>query len=188
MASGILCQSCGIEAPTRQACFFQNIGMLVMRKQRKISGLLCKKCIHRHFWKMTTTTLFLGPWGYISVVVSPIFIVSNVFNYVRASTMPSVPAGAGVPVLTNEALAQLEPYTVNIFDRINAKEPLKTVAIDVAAKARVTPGQVVKYVIELSRPTPVQPPTGGFPVTPLPASVAPGAQSVAAVIAQQSRR
>jgi hypothetical protein len=164
MPSGIICQGCGIEAPTRHVIFLQNIGMLVMRTHRKINGMMCKNCVHKHFWKMTTTTLFLGPWGYISIIVSPFFILNNLVRYLGCLGMPAVPPGASVPILTDKAIAQLRPFAGTIADRLNTNEQLVDVANDIARRARVTPGQVVKYVIALSQQNRQQPRTGGFPV------------------------
>jgi len=170
---GIICQSCGTEAPVRPVDFHQNIGMLVMRRSRRINANLCKKCIHKHFWEMTATTLFLGPWGMISAVLAPCFIINNIVWYVSRLGLPPVPAGATKPVLTPEAATKLKPYTSDLITRLNAKESLDTIAPDIAAKAGVTPGQVVVYYFALARqnrPQPVasaSPLQRGFPVVPL---------------------
>src|ERR1700722_17107277 len=103
----ILCQSCGIEAPTKYVQFRQNIGMLVMRKHRTIKGNLCKPCMNKYFRNMTLTTFFLGPWGTISLILAPSFIIMNLVQYFRALGMEGVPPGAMVPVLTPEAIGKL---------------------------------------------------------------------------------
>jgi hypothetical protein len=166
MASGIICQSCGIEAPTKHVSFHQNIGMIVMRSHRKIDGKICKRCLHKHFAKMTGTTLLLGPWGYISLIIAPCFVISNVINYLGAVRMPAVPPGAKVPVLDAQALSQLQPHAQSIIDRLNLGEPLEAVAAGIAPLARVTPGQVVKYAVALAQQGRPQAPTYGFPVQP----------------------
>jgi hypothetical protein len=173
MASGIICQGCGIEAPTRSVDFRQNIGMLIMRTHKRIKGMLCKNCVHKHFWQTTATTLFLGPWGYISIIVSPIFIINNVVRYLSVIGMPPVPAGATIPVLNDDAIKRLNPYSQAIIDRLNLNEPVESVATDIGKKAGVTPGQVLKYAIALSRQRRSQPPTGGFPVVMPPAKPTP---------------
>ena len=66
MSTGILCQGCGVEAPTRYAEFHQNIGALVIRFGKSYKGQLCKQCMHKYFWQASLTTLFLGPWGVVS--------------------------------------------------------------------------------------------------------------------------
>ena len=186
MASGIICQSCGIEAPTRLVDFHQNIGMLVMRTRRRMNGMLCKRCIHKHFWKMTGTTLVLGPWGTISAIVAPCFIINNVVRYLGVLAMPAVPPDAKVPTLDVEAIAKVHPFAQVLTQRLSAKEPLAVVATDIAHQARVTPGQVVKYAMTMfttKLPAIPQPPTGGFPVLPAqPAPVLPIPQAESAEI------
>lgn len=38
----MICQSCGVEAPTKYVAFYQNIGALVMRFTRSAEGRMCK--------------------------------------------------------------------------------------------------------------------------------------------------
>ena len=85
------CQACGAEAPTRYVEFYQNIGALVVRFPSSIKGHLCKSCIHHYFWKCTLTTLALGWWGLISLIVTPFFILNNIFRYVLCLGMPAKP-------------------------------------------------------------------------------------------------
>jgi len=169
MASGIICQSCGIEAPTRLVDFHQNIGVLVMRFRRRMNGMLCKRCVHKHFWKMTGTTLFLGPWGTISLVLAPCFIINNIVRYLSVIGMPAVPPDAKVPMLDEKALRQLQPLAPVLVQRLKNQEPLAAIATDLAQQAQVTPGQVIKYVAAMSTGNQMslpQPPTRGFPVLP----------------------
>jgi len=79
-----VCEVCGINAPTKQIEFRQNIGALVRRYSRSVKGRLCKKCINEYFWKYTLTTLAIGWFGAISVFVAPVFIGMNIFYYLRA--------------------------------------------------------------------------------------------------------
>ncbi len=142
----MICQNCGIEAPTKYVAFYQNIGVLIMRFSKSIEGELCKSCIHRYFWSFTGTNLFLGWWGTISLFLTPVFILNNVFRYVTCLTLPSVPPNAEPPQLTDEAIEKLQPYTQQMIDRLNEGRPYKEVAEDIAALAGVTPGQVVCYI------------------------------------------
>jgi hypothetical protein len=156
--------------------------MLVMRTHRKIDAMLCKNCVNKHFWKMTGTTLFLGPWGMISLFVAPIFIMNNLVRYLGVVGMPAVPPDAKAPVLTEQAASQLQPYREQIVDRLNKNEPLAAVAMDIGPRAQVTPGQVVKYVVALSKQSrPVPPIAGGPPAIPVQLAKPP------AVIAQSQR-
>ncbi len=105
----MICQACGVEAPTKYVSFHQNIGALVMRFSKSIQGKLCKSCIHGQFWSMTATTLFLGWWGVISLIVTPFFLLNNMGRYLFCLVMPGVPRGATAPSLTDEALARITP-------------------------------------------------------------------------------
>ena len=44
-AKGIICQSCGIEAPAKYVEFYQNIGALIMLFDKWIKGNMCNRCI-----------------------------------------------------------------------------------------------------------------------------------------------
>jgi len=142
----MICQSCGIEAPTKYVAFYQNIGALVVRFSKSVEGELCKSCIHRYFWSLTGTTLLAGWWGYISFIVTPFFLLNNIIRYLTCLTLPPVPADATKPELTEEAIEKLGPYTDELVGRLNEGGKLKEVAEDIAYLAGVTPGQVVYYV------------------------------------------
>ena len=175
MSTGILCQGCGVEAPTKYAEYHQNIGALVVRFGKSYKGQLCKQCMHKYFWQSSLTTLFLGPWGVISLVVSPFFLINNVARYVGALSMPAVPPGARVPLLDQAAITALLPRVEDIFGRLNAGESIESVATNVAGSAGgVTPGQVLLFIAQVARQAAAQqqPPTGGFPVV-MPTATAP---------------
>jgi len=167
MSTGILCQGCGVEAPTRYAEYHQNIGALVVRFGKSYKGQLCKRCMHKYFWQTSLTTLFLGPWGMISLIVTPFFLINNVARYLAALPMPAVPPGARVPQLDAAAFERLVPRVDEIFSRLNAGESLESVATNVASAAGdLTPGQVLLFVAHVARQAGAeqQVPTGGFPV------------------------
>jgi hypothetical protein len=142
----MICQSCGVEAPTRHVAFYQNIGALVVRFHKAVEGDLCKACIHRYFWKFTATTFFLGWWGTISLFVTPFFLLNNVGRYLFCLGMKPVPPDARPPQLTDEVIEKIRPYTVELVGRLNEGGKFEEVAEDVAHLAGVTPGQVVYYV------------------------------------------
>jgi hypothetical protein len=82
-----LCESCLRAAPTKQVEFYQNIGALVMRFHKTLKGNLCRQCIDKYFWEYTLYTLFLGWWGVISFIVTPIFLVNNVVRYLGSRSL-----------------------------------------------------------------------------------------------------
>ncbi len=79
------CQVCGNVRPTALVKFDRNIGMLVLRQVRSIRGNMCKTCLGKKFWEFTGLNLLLGPWGVISLIMTPIFLVTNTVAYVSAS-------------------------------------------------------------------------------------------------------
>jgi Domain of unknown function (DUF4190) len=99
-----LCQSCGATVPTCPVTFRQNIGAIVMRFQRRVSGELCTDCVDRHFWKMTGTTLAVGWLGVVSLIVTPFLLVLNIKQFVSARRRFRL---AGVGLDSRLALAAL---------------------------------------------------------------------------------
>jgi hypothetical protein len=62
--------------------YYQNIGMLFMRKMRTVDGALCKRCSRHFFFKLTGLTLVTGWWGMISAIMNPFLIINNIVRYV----------------------------------------------------------------------------------------------------------
>jgi len=146
----MICQACGVEAPTRYVAFYQNIGLLVMRLSRSVEGNLCKSCIHGAFWRMTAITLLFGPWGMISLIVSPCFILNNVIRYLLCLGMEPVPFGAAPPSLSEDVVHRIEPYTEDLIAQLNSGEEFQRVTENIAMKAGVSKGQVALYLHALA--------------------------------------
>ena len=83
------CQLCGIDRPLKQVTLMQNIGLLVVRFPKTLSGLLCRECISSKFWSFTLITLFLGWWGVISFFYTLIALPTNIVNYIGSRRLPS---------------------------------------------------------------------------------------------------
>ena len=64
--------------------FERNIGMLVLRQTRYLQGHLCKTCVGKKFWEFQGLNLLLGPWGIISLIMTPIFLITNSVTYSKA--------------------------------------------------------------------------------------------------------
>jgi hypothetical protein len=58
--------------------------MLVVRQTRSIQGNMCKTCVGKKFWDFTLKNIVFGPWGVISLLVTPIYLVTNTVSYVSA--------------------------------------------------------------------------------------------------------
>ena len=78
------CQLCGVVRQTSRVSFTRNIGMLVARREKKITANMCKTCLKKNFWEYTAKNLLFGPWGVISLLVTPIYLVTNTVSYLSA--------------------------------------------------------------------------------------------------------
>ena len=84
----VLCENCLRIAPTKHVAFHQNIGAVLMRFTKTVEGNFCKRCISRFFWSLTGTTLLLGWWGAISLIVTPFIIIGNLIGFLGAIGLP----------------------------------------------------------------------------------------------------
>jgi len=78
------CQLCGGIGLTQPVTFRRNVGMVLARRTYKISGNLCKGCIHQQYWKFQGLDLILGPWGTISLFMTPLYLIQNTVGYIAA--------------------------------------------------------------------------------------------------------
>lgn len=78
------CQSCGGIRMTSTVTFHRNIGMLLARQTIRLQANLCKTCMGKKYWEFMGKN-FLGPWGTISLIVTPIYLITNTVSYVSAS-------------------------------------------------------------------------------------------------------
>jgi hypothetical protein len=146
----MICQCCGVEAPTQKVLFVQHIGAIVMFFHKRIGGFFCRNCVNKYFNEYFLITLVAGWWGLISVFATPIVLLIDIFNYFRAWNLPPVPAGATRPQLTGEAIGRIQPFVSELIARLNGGEKLDAVAAAIGARAAVTPGQVMLYVQALA--------------------------------------
>jgi hypothetical protein len=151
MADGIICQCCGVEAPTKFVDFKQNIGALFMRFSKSTAGNLCKRCVHKTFWEYTLITSAVGWLGLVSLFVAPVFVIGNIACYLGTLRMKPVPEGAIPPLLTEDAIARIRGSSNELIRHVAAGVPLMEVATSVARVANVTPGQVLLFVYMMQR-------------------------------------
>ena len=78
------CQLCSNMRQTARVKFERNIGMLVLRQTRRLEANLCKSCLESQFWRFQGLNLVLGPWGIISLILTPIYLVTNTVSYASA--------------------------------------------------------------------------------------------------------
>jgi hypothetical protein len=78
----------------RYASFRSNVGMLVARQERSVTGLLCGRCFDEAYRSHQTTNWALGWWGVVSFGVTPMLLAANAFAHARLLRLPMVPEGA----------------------------------------------------------------------------------------------
>ncbi len=78
------CQACGNMRQTKYVSFQRNVGMLLARRTYTVRGDMCKACIHKRYWEFTGKNRLLGPWGTISLIVTPVYLIQNTGVYVAA--------------------------------------------------------------------------------------------------------
>lgn len=83
-----VCGACSLAAPTIDATLRYNVGLLIMRREGKIAGHLCKSCLTAHFWRYSAMLVFVGWWGLISAIVTPFYLLANLWNFARAWYLP----------------------------------------------------------------------------------------------------
>ena len=79
------CQLCKSMRQTTPVKFERNIGMLVLRQTRRLQANLCKTCVGKQFWDYQLKNLAFGPWGMISLIVTPIYLITNTVAYTSAN-------------------------------------------------------------------------------------------------------
>jgi hypothetical protein len=152
------CDACGQHGPTKYVEFYQNIGMLVLRTSKNVKGELCKPCINRYFWEFTLITAVAGWWGMISMVLTPIFLLNNIFRFCTTIGMARVAHAAANRLaiaehptlcLTADAVARLQPFAAEVRQRLGGGADLEDVAGDVARRAQVSALQAELFAKEL---------------------------------------
>lgn len=89
------CERCGALAPLKRVTFMQNIGVVILRFHKQVSGNLCRNCIDQTFWPMFLITLFFGWWGVISFFFTLFALPVNLVYYLGALSLPRPESGAG---------------------------------------------------------------------------------------------
>lgn len=77
------CIICGQPAPNFDLELNQNTGALLMRYTKSYKGNMCRLCAKKVFKKVEVHNLFLGWWGTISFIVTPVYLLANANNYFK---------------------------------------------------------------------------------------------------------
>lgn len=78
------CESCHKFTLTEKLTFRQNVAGGFRRYTRTVQGNLCSECAEHYFWQFSGKTILFGWWGLISFFVAPFFLLTNLWNYLRA--------------------------------------------------------------------------------------------------------
>lgn len=78
------CQICGRPGASHKATLYSTIGMVVALRYHTLKGVFCSACLDHFFWEYTLITLSLGWWGLVSLFLTPMILVNNLFFFVRA--------------------------------------------------------------------------------------------------------
>ena len=79
------CDNCGDRKKVLPSTFHYNVSYLFRRQERTIQGKYCLPCTSRLFLQFTGITLIGTWWGIIGMFVGPIYIIENIYHFVRSS-------------------------------------------------------------------------------------------------------
>ncbi len=103
------CELCGHHGPVAELTFHQNTGMLIMRRHQAYRANACRACHTGLFFRASLHTLFLGWWGTISFVLTPLFLLNNLWMLGVAQSLPAA------QVLARKALEDQREYALNLL-------------------------------------------------------------------------
>ena len=90
----MICERCGRVAPTAAVTFRSQIGMLVVRRTRELSGELCRDCLGEVFRDYTLHTAVGGWWGVISFFLTPVVLAQNFGQFLASRGLARPAPGA----------------------------------------------------------------------------------------------
>ncbi|MFT3838136.1 MAG: hypothetical protein QM723_14210 [Myxococcaceae bacterium] len=136
------CEVCRDRRPVLRVAYSQNTGLLVMRRTEAVKGQVCRSCSLRTFVRFELHTLFLGWWGLISALVTPIDLVTHFACLLGTLGFPSFAAHG------RTALDEHRDYARNLL----ATKDEATV-IDVLARTTgATRDDVAQFLRTVERP------------------------------------
>ncbi|MGW2648647.1 LppU/SCO3897 family protein [Streptomyces sp. NPDC001393] len=96
-AHGAGCDVCG-GAPTVEVTVRGHQGMVVIMRQLHRRGVFCRTCALAVFRKMQSDTMAQGWWGPMSMLITPVILLINLFTLAKIRKLPE-PVGAPRPGL-----------------------------------------------------------------------------------------
>ena len=142
------CEACGTVGPVLRVTYRQNTGMLILRQSRTVEGELCKRCSGSVFTRMTLHTFFLGWWGMISFVLTPIFLINNLWYGFQTLRMPTAAK------VRRSALEGQREYALNLL----ATKDRATVVEVLSRTAGVSPSEADAFLTTVQTGSPARAP------------------------------
>ncbi len=130
------CQGCGRPGPVLEASLHQNTGMLFARRHTRADGTFCRSCGVTTALKMNLHNLVLGWWGTISMIVTPLFFLNNLYYGLAAASLPSAERISG------QALDGEREYALNL---LATKDPATVVEV-LSKKTGASEEAVVEFL------------------------------------------
>ncbi len=148
----MICQVCGVEAPTRSIFLFQHVGLILIGLTGRINGQLCRRCINRYALRFSLITLFFGWWGWHSLFLTPIFLIINLIQFIRSRSLAPAPPNAQAPTLDEVTLKRLDRYRDEVVGQLASGQERASLAHNLAFQTGATPGQIYLYSLLVAPP------------------------------------
>lgn len=76
------CSYCGRVVATRFMSFSKHFGMIIMMRTEDTSGHFCWRCMQVLYVENTLITLIAGWWGVISLLMTPMLVLTNTIEWI----------------------------------------------------------------------------------------------------------
>jgi len=99
------CAGCGSRvAPTGYANFHRTISLLYVRFMAQKEGNFCVPCAWKISAGYNSVMLVLGWWGFIGLVLTPVYFAQNLYYLTRIVSGPKAAPRQGQPVVASEGV------------------------------------------------------------------------------------
>ncbi len=109
-SSEYVCGECFREGKTVVATFRHNIGLVIVHLSNERYDRYCFGCLNKVFFFKTLLTICVGWIGLVSLLVAPIFVIQNIFNYLKAVFKAERPISSKPPLLSVQLFRFLDPH------------------------------------------------------------------------------
>jgi len=82
------CQRCGAHGPTKRVTIPTSVGLLIAVRLSTARGNWCRRCIDTELASSTLTTGLFGWWSITGIILTPIFLLTNLVTFARTRSLP----------------------------------------------------------------------------------------------------